>query len=102
MAANSSANGIVAATISALRALPSIRNCTTIVHDRLAKSSQADLWSLRHLTEVANAHRSAVLRLENCVADVDRGVHQPHGADVERLRAVLQKTAASIHIVVSQ
>ena len=53
--------------------------------DGLAELPEADLGRLHDVAEIADAHRRAVLHLDDGGADVVGGLHQSDGADVERL-----------------
>ena len=51
------------------------------------------------VTDVADAHRHAILRANDHVADVPRVAHQPEAANIVKLAALRVESAAGIGIV---
>ena len=66
---------------------------------RLAHLAQADLGSLLDGRDIADPHRSSVLGLDDCFADVIHIAHQADHADVDLLKADLDKAAAGIAVI---
>src|SRR5271169_504732 len=70
--------------------------------NRLSNLAQADFWPLGDDSNVLDAQRSAVLRLEDSFLDVANVVNQPHSANVDLLCPLFDKTASGIRVAVRQ
>ena len=67
-----------------------------------AELAEANLWRLKHRSQIADTHGCSVLHFDDGSGDVVSGLHEADGADVQGLLAALDESAAGVDVVGDQ